>query len=111
MGKRLKPQAFFHNLLPSSYLLVQWSCRAGPAESNSKPNLAVVLAALEAGKKKQGCTDVDSVADVSNGRLPNCQVHPTELIAAERFTYLLNRQEEIQWQDVAAKSTMMTKES
>lgn len=33
MGKRLKPQAFFHNLLPSSSILLQWSCRACTADS------------------------------------------------------------------------------
>lgn len=38
MGKRLKPQAFFHNLLPSSSFPLQWSCRASTADSNSKPN-------------------------------------------------------------------------
>ena len=38
MGKRLKPQAFFHNLLPSSSFPLQWTYRAGTADSNSKPN-------------------------------------------------------------------------
>lgn len=32
MGKRLKPQAFFYNLLPSSSFLLQWTCRASAAD-------------------------------------------------------------------------------
>lgn len=36
MGKRLKPQAFFYNLLPSSCFPFQWPCRASTADSNSK---------------------------------------------------------------------------
>lgn len=38
MGKRLKPQAFSHNLLPSSFFLLQRPCRASSADFNLKPN-------------------------------------------------------------------------
>lgn len=37
-GKRLKPQAFFHNLLSSSSFALEWPCRACTADSNSKLN-------------------------------------------------------------------------
>lgn len=67
MGKRLKPQAFFHNLLPSSSFALEWLCRASTADSNSKPNPSGVRGTLEPKKTTHTLTH-DRGADVSNGQ-------------------------------------------
>lgn len=67
MGKRLKPQAFFRNLLPSSSFPLQWSCRASTANSNSKPNPSGLSGILEP-KTTHDYSNIDRGADVSNGQ-------------------------------------------
>lgn len=67
MGKRLKPQAFFHNLLPSSFF--PCSGRAGPAQQSLIQNQThPVSEAYKSQKNIHKCSNIDTWAMAAMGR-------------------------------------------